>query len=143
MITKGIVEEILTPYKARVRLPLLDGIKESRQGVITSDLGVATVCSLPNSSNNISEGDVVFVGFEDMDLGKPIILGHLFKEYSNSTMVDLVLRKLTTTSTTKLSEETSIGNVSSHDIKMLQGTRFNIQNQIDNLNERLSKLEEK
>lgn len=143
MITKGIVEEILTPYSIRVRLPLLDGIKESRQGVQTSDLGVAIISSLPNSANIVSVGDIVIVGFEDEDLGKPIILGHLYKETASETQMDLTLRKLNTTSSTILSEDTTIGDVTKDEIKMLKNIRFNIQNQLDNITERLDALENK
>ena len=141
MITKGIVEEIITPYEIKVRLPLLDGIKESRQGVQTSDLSNAIISSLPNSENNVSVGDIVIVGFEDEDLGKPIILGHLYKETVSETQLDLTLRKLSTTSSTILSEETSIGEVTKNEIKALKNIRFNIQNQLDNIVERLNTLE--
>ena len=37
----------------------------------------AYVCGIGGMQNLITEGDCVFVGFEDNDMGKPIILGHL------------------------------------------------------------------
>lgn len=139
MITKGIVEDIINPYSVKVRLPLLDGIKGGKQSVSTADLSPATICSLPNSANNISVGDIVFVGFEDYDISKPVILGHLYRETGDSTLIDASFRQLSTSSTTKLSKYTSIGDISSDEIFTLKNIRFNIQNQIDDINSALGR----
>lgn len=37
----------------------------------------ATVCGIPGMQNLIVPGDIVYVGFENNDMGAPIILGHL------------------------------------------------------------------
>ena len=37
----------------------------------------ASICSIPGLSNSITEGDIVYVAFEDNDMGKPVIIGHL------------------------------------------------------------------
>ena len=37
----------------------------------------ASVCGIPGIQNYINVGDIVYVGFEDNDMGKPVILGHL------------------------------------------------------------------
>ena len=147
MITKGIVESIISKYSVKVRLPILDGIKESKGSVPTNDLSEATICTMPNGECNLSVGDVVFVGFEDNDIGRPVVLGCLYREVADdlveSSSADLTLRKLTTTSTTSLSEMTSIGIVKPEEIKTLSGARFNIQNQLDNLDERIDRGDDK
>ena len=106
MITKGIVQEFIDNYSVRVRLPIFDGSEKSQYGIPNSGLSVATICSLPNANSGVGIGDVVFVGFEDNDLGKPIILGHLYKEAITNTKLNLELNSLTTHSTTTLNEQT-------------------------------------
>ena len=61
MVTRGIVEQVIDPYHIRVRLPLYDGAPFLTTSVPTSDLSVATVCTLPNTNPNIQVGDIVFV----------------------------------------------------------------------------------
>lgn len=41
----------------------------------------ASICGVPGIQNYINVGDIVYVGFEDNDMGKPIILGHLLTSY--------------------------------------------------------------
>lgn len=77
MITKGIIEEKIDEYSYRVRLPIFDGIKSSANGKPNSSLRIATLCTMPFIKNSIVVGNIVFVGFEDNDMGKPIILGTL------------------------------------------------------------------
>ena len=127
MITKGIVEEVLTNYSIKVRLPILDSIEGTRDATPTSDLSEAIVCVAPNSEINFTVGDIVIVGFEDNDDSKPIILGFLSKESGNTSSISNNLSKLNVNVSAKLPRDTSIGNVSSQDISMLQGAKFNIQ----------------
>lgn len=141
MITKGIVEEILTNYSIKVRLPILDSIEGTRDATPTSDLSEAIICAAPNSEINFTIGDIVIVGFEDNDDSKPIILGFLSKESGNISSISNNLSKLNVNVSAKLPKDTSIGNVSSQDISMLQGAKFNIQSQLDNSNTSINELE--
>ena len=140
MITKGIVEKVLDDYHIRVRLPVYDGAPFLTTSVTTDDLSVATVCTLPNSKPNIQVGDIVFVGLEDNDRNKPIILGFLFRDAKYTTEMDLKLSTVQVDNLAKLSEDTSIGEVSAQDIKCLQGTTGNIQQQINLLSEQVEHL---
>lgn len=139
MVTKGVVEEIIG-YKAKVRLPIFDDIASSSTSIKSKDLSSATLCSLANADYALSIGDVVYVAFEDNDNDKPVILGHLYREKKTNTTPGLSLSTLSTTSTTKLSEETYIGNVSPLEIKYLTGTTSNIQDQIDKLSDRINNI---
>ena len=143
MITKGIVEQIVDDYTYKVRLPLYDGITSAPTFTSTDDLNIATVNCPPNCRYNLHIGDIVFVGFEDNDMGKPIILGFLYSDKSMSTSCDLTLNSLIVKVNTKLSDDTSIGEVSSQDIRNLVRTKGNIQQQIDLLSKRIKELEEK
>lgn len=143
MITKGIVEQIVDDYTYKVRLPLYDGITSAPTFTSTDDLNISTVNCPPNCRYNLHIGDIVFVGFEDNDMGKPIILGFLYSDKSMSTSCDLTLNSLIVKVNTKLSDDTSIGEVSSQDIRNLVHTKGNIQQQIDLLSKRIKELEEK
>lgn len=137
MITKGIVQEFIDNYSVRVRLPIFDGSEKSQYGIPNSGLSVATICSLPNANSGVGIGDVVFVGFEDNDLGKPIILGHLYKEAITNTKLNLELNSLTTHSTTTLNEQTWIGDVTPKEISYLKGVDNPIQDQLNYILETL------
>lgn len=139
MITKAIVEEVLSPYQVRVRVPLLDRATHTPLATKTENLNVATICTLPNCYINVQVGDVVFVGFEDNTSYKAVILGHLSKE-ATTTYADMILNSLEVTTKTKLSSDTSIGDITPLEISYLHGLSDNIQNQIDSLKSDISRL---
>lgn len=140
MVTKGIVEKIIDTYTVKVRMPIFDAIKEAKNGVKTEDLSTAIICTLPNSSNVVSVNDVVFVAFEDDDYSKPIIIGHLFREALTDTKLNVNFGTLTTSSTTRLNKDTYIGEVRPNEIQALLGVKENIQNQLDDLYEKLESI---
>ena len=134
MITKAIVEDASNPCYVKVRIPTYDAIEDARGGTLNKDLSYATICALPNSDNNVQNGDVVFVSFEDDDLGKPVIIGHLVKEEKGKSYSDASFRLLNTKSTTTLYKDTYIGDVTPQEIASLKGIKFNIQEQFNNIN---------
>ena len=134
MITKGIVEE-LKGYQAKVRLPIYDGLANTKNATSNENLSYATVCVTTNLNNSLNVGDIVYVSFEDNDKGKPVILGQLYKEEMN-TLADMKLNsaninQLTVNKNASLPQNTSIGSISSKEIAALSGIKDNIQNQID------------
>lgn len=136
MVTKGIVEEIINVYQAKVRLPVYDGFADTKNATPSDELTIASICNIPNIYNTIAVGDIVYVAFEDNDLGNPVILGQLYKEEMN-TLADLKLNsaninQLTINKNTSLPQNTSIGSISSKEIAALSGIKDNIQNQLDN-----------
>lgn len=143
MITKGIVEDIIDTYQVRVRLPIFDKIDGAKNATKNEDLSIGTVCCLPNSSYQVNVGDVVFVGFEDNDISKPIILGQLYRDVDSNTLMTLILGTLETKTSTVLSENTTIGDVSANEIKCLLGIKTNIQQQLNSIIEDISKIKEK
>ena len=132
MVTKGIITEVISDYKAKVRIPLYDSVESAKGSTLDKDLSIATVCTLPNLTHPVDVGDVVYVSFEDGDKSKPVILGHLHKENKTKTKVNLDVGNITTNSTTQLGYQTSIGNIRPAEIATLSGVKDNIQNQIDN-----------
>lgn len=133
MVTKGIIEKIVDTYTAKVRLPLYDGVPIGTISVPTDDLSDATTCTIAGAQPNLQVGDVVFVGFEDNDRGKPVILGCLYSPESSNSKADLSLNSLEVLINASLPEETNIGSVTSDEIKNLLYSKDNIQVQLDNL----------
>jgi hypothetical protein len=142
MITKGIVEEIISPNEIRVRLPVYDRAKDTSSATKTEDLTVAAVCGLPNCYNYVDIGDVVFVGFEDNTTYRAVILGHLITgSAERSPTVQASFSSLNVTGNTSLSQNTSIGDVSADDVHQLLGIKDNIQKQLDFLNSKIDALQ--
>ena len=141
MVTKAIVEQIVTPYSIKVRIPLFDSIIGQKGATQTIYLNEASICSLPNTLNQVNIGDIVYVAFEDNDISKPVIIGHLYKDSADATYYDLSVRIFNTTSNTHLCKDTWIGDVNPEEINMLKGVNANLQNQLDDIKERLTNLE--
>lgn len=112
MITKGIVERVIDPYKAVVRIPTLDNMEYSASSTPKERLREAIICSISGVANAVALGDVVFVGFEDNDLGNPIILGHLLRSAAGNSSMSLTVKDLESLSTARLPEDTLIGDIS-------------------------------
>lgn len=78
MITRAIINKIdYESNKIRVRIPIYNGAQNSQGSTSDDDLSWASVMCLPGLTINYEVGDIVIVGFEDDDIGKPIILGYL------------------------------------------------------------------
>lgn len=80
MICKAIVDEVISPFQVRVRIPIYHKIESSPYATPRSNLPIASVCVLPGAEVAFKRGDVVFVGFELDELDNPIILGVLSRE---------------------------------------------------------------
>lgn len=78
MLTRAYVEEIdYQSAKLRVRIPTLNGIKESTTSTPSDQLEWASMLQIPGLDIEYKIGDVVVVSFEDNDLSSPIVLGFL------------------------------------------------------------------
>lgn len=135
MIERGIVEKILDNKEILVRIPLLNKSANAPGATPTEELDPAVVCNMPNCSISVKVGDVVFVGFENNDYSKPIILGYLFSGSGNSSQLNIEADTLTVNSKVKLPADTSIGKVTSADIYNLFQSSDNLQQQINYLKE--------
>lgn len=80
MLTRGIVRDVSKAgNKLRVSIPIVNGIDTNKDKKINDDdyTMEASIMCIPGLSIEYREGDIVIVGFEDNDLGKPIVLGFL------------------------------------------------------------------
>lgn len=141
MIQKAIITSIdYSTGKTKVRIPKFEVAGVSTQFIID-----ATICYEPGNYNNYQVNDVVYVGFENYELNKPIILGKLFtgipEEPSNYSFV----QALKVTGSSNLSKETKIGDLSYSDLeyskKKVDYLLEKVTELIDNINIILPELE--
>lgn len=133
MITRGIVEKLLDRYTIKVRMPLLNRMKQNSNSILSEDLNEAVVSVPPNFDPNINVGDVVFVAFEDNNFGKPVVIGYLYRSNMTPTYGDIILNSINVKIAANLSADTTIGDVSSTNISYLKGVTSNIQGQLNSL----------
>lgn len=144
MITRGIVEEIVSPYQVSVRIPSIDRTNIHNNRATKNNLNIATICSLPRCNLNLQPGDVVFVAFEDNHYNKElVILGVLYKETATVGAPKQQLQTLDVFSNAVLPIDTQIGEVSSTSIQSLRGCKGNIQEELNMLKQRVLNLETK
>lgn len=73
MITRAIIiDKDLSIGKVKVKIPILQGIGDG--GI---DINWASIIYIPGIDIDYQIGDVVEIGFEDNDAGKPVVLGFL------------------------------------------------------------------
>ena len=143
MITKAIVEEIISPYQVKIRIPTLDKAEHSPLSTSAADLNTATICSLPNCYINVQVGDVVFVGFEDNTYYRAVILGHLCREAMSESYADVTFGNIAVRASAELPNDTRIGELSYEQLQALSGIKENIQKQIDSIKEDIAIIYEK
>ena len=151
MITKGIIvsKTSQSSNKYLVNIPIINQISSSLKNLNAEDLLEATLSSFVGVTNQLQPGDIVFIGFEDHDLHKPVILGKLYtndpvkNELSEkiAQFADLVLRTLKVSdergaAKAILPEDTTIGKVSADSLQALEGLNT------DNLERRLETLQQ-
>lgn len=75
MITKAVVQNVdFEGNKCLVRIPLFETASSDTEVEVT-----ALINNPPGIFNNLYPGDIVFIGFEENALEKPIILGKLYR----------------------------------------------------------------
>lgn len=143
MITKGIIEQVVDEYSVKVRLPIFDKLKNAQGATPSSQLPELYFCTLPNCYIAPKINDIVFVSFEDNDFSKPFILGYLFNQDAPQSTVDAVLNSLTVSGDTKLSKNTTIGDVNSTSIACLENCDFNIKKEDKVINDKINEHEKR
>ncbi len=80
MLTKAIIQSIdYTKNMCRVRIPLFENASRN-VNIIEAD---AQLNIVPGIYNSYKTGDIVFIGFEENKMEKPVILGKLFVSVSS------------------------------------------------------------
>lgn len=136
MVTKAIIESIESEYEVTVRIPMLDAGKDFSTSTSTTNLAKAIICVPPKCMYSPAIGDVVIVSFEDNDYGKPVILGCLSKKSGNESSTSIDCSVLNVSGAAKLSDQTSIGDISYSQLQYLAntiGVADGVQNELNNL----------
>lgn len=110
-MVKGIIEEVKSKYSYKVRIPLYHKIKNSPGCTSSDKLPYATVCTIPGVNPIYQEGDVVWVDFENDELGMPVIKGLLYKESESNALSDINCNSLNVQLESVLPSSTKIGDV--------------------------------
>lgn len=87
MIQKAIVESIIDDYSVKIRIPKYD--KTYVDGFSYNDLSTGTICTIPGSNIMYSVGDVILVGFENDEIGKPVVLGLLYTDKESDSTIKI------------------------------------------------------
>lgn len=141
MITRGIIEQIVNAYTVKVRMPAINDMGRTGKNLLSDDLNDAKICTLSHVNPSLNIGDIVFVAFEDNDMGKPVVIGHLYRENMQNTYTDIQSNSLIVNLMCQLPEYTSIGEVTSKQIAYLKNVNYDLQSQIDRLTNIVNDLE--
>lgn len=79
MITRAIItDRDISNARLKVRIPLLEGTRNTQNESLTEySESWASILCIPGMDIEYQIGDIVVVGFEDNDIGRPIVLGYL------------------------------------------------------------------
>lgn len=141
MVCKAIIEQIVSDYKVKVRIPTFHRGEESVGCTPSIDIPTATICVPPSIYPSLKVKDVVFVDFEDDNVDKPVVMGVLFSSNCYNIKSDIKGNSLIIDVNAKLPKDTTIGEVTSQNIQHLTGLNNNAQKQLDNNDSRLKKIE--
>lgn len=87
MIQKAIIESIIDDYSVKIRIPKYD--KMYTDGLTYDELSTGIICSVPGTNVHYSINDVVLVGFENDEIGKPVVLGLLYTDKKSESTINV------------------------------------------------------
>lgn len=139
MITKAYIQEVLTPYSVRVRIPLYHKIENVNGSTRQELLPIAYISAPPNVKIDPKVGDVVIVTFEEENLSKPIVIGYLYSNKDTTSTINIECENLTSTGETILGKNTLIGDIKYENIACLKNMTENISDSIRIMQSDISK----
>jgi len=142
MLTKGIVQEVISKDAVRVRLPLYNKIDGVNGSTPNRDLYIATLSVQPHVTQSPNVGDIVFVSDEDSDMSKLVILGYLSATAHKCNLPDMCCDDFSAKGVVKLSSTTTIGEVTPTNIECLRNLSVNLNDTLGIISNKLSKLTE-
>ncbi len=142
MIRRAIVEQVVNPFRVKVRIPEVDRAKKSSQHISTDELDELTVCVPAGWHPNFQIGDIVIVSYDVFSPDESVVIGFLYKENLES-ISEVDITQLIVSSYAKLPKNTTIGDVTSIQLQNLTGVKDNIQKQLDSLQEQINQLQKR
>ena len=143
MVTKAIIEQRVSEYQYRVRIPIFDRSQSASLHTSTKNLCIATISTSKGIYNNYQEGDVVFIAFENNEMDHPIIIGHLYREaltqeITSAPIIDA--RSINVTENAILPIGTTIGQIEYEELFSLLSLKGELQEQINEMKTQLQEL---
>lgn len=117
-VTKAIIKQLPSKQsnKYLINIPIFDSAGAPKDSKLSASQMEATLCYQPGNINSYRENDIVYITFEDNDLGRPVIIGKLFlNKEENSTNYSLN-QDLEVTNKANLPINTHIGEVSGENL---------------------------
>ena len=123
---------LITDNKFKIYIPLFRRAGESKDSKLSASTMYATLMYNPGSENGYKVGDIVYISFENNQMGSPVILGKLYLNNSNDSFNPsyLVGDSLNINKTAHLPLSTKIGDISGDDLTALIQQVANNTNQI-------------
>ena len=133
MITRAIIQQCVSPFTYKVRIPIFDRIEEASHHTANENLLTAVASVNKGCNDQFQVGDIVFIAFENNDLGQPVIIGHLYRENILKDKLGPILnaRNLIVDGNTSLSTSTKIGEIDYQKLYYLKNVTGDIQNLLD------------
>lgn len=131
MVTRGIVQQIISKHEAKIRVPMFGMIEEEDDEEQVNELPVARICTIPGCLPNLKKNDIVLISIEDNDLNNVMIMGVLIPDNDAVGTSDVTFNSLKVNTDVKLPKNTSIGDITSDNLFMLKGINSNVQGQLD------------
>lgn len=117
MLVKGIIEEKINIYQYKVRIPLINKASYNSNPTLHEELSAAPICAPTGLTPIYNKGDIVFIDFENGDLGNPVILGTLLRQNADkSSYSNIDVATLNVYNQCVLPVDTAIGNIQSQDV---------------------------
>ena len=135
MITKAYIQEVLSPYAVRVRIPIYHKIEGAIGATIKDLLPIAYISTPPNVHIDPKVNDIVIVSFEEEDMSKPIVIGYLYTDKPAGSSISIECDSLV------VNEDVKIGDVVYTNIACLKNQTENIKDILDRYDRRLQELE--
>lgn len=124
--------ELKVDNKFEIYVPIFCSAGESRYLPTSAAIMKATLCYNPGVDNGYRVGDIVFISFENNEMGQPVILGKLYLNDGSDLTSNINGDELSISSNAKLPINTKIGDISGNDIAKLFRIVANLKNVIDN-----------
>ena len=139
MITKGIIQSVISPHLVKVRIPLLNKIEGVEGATPNRELPASGVCTLPSVLIDPQPGDVVIVGFEEDDFSRPMVIGFLSVS-SPLSKINVGCDTLKADEEAVLPAFTSIGEITPDNINCLKNLKDNVNDTFDSFREQFSNV---
>lgn len=135
MITRALIQECISPFMYKVRIPIFDRIEEATHHTSNENLLTAVASINKGCNNQFQVGDIVFIAFENNDLESPVIIGHLYREALLDDKLGPVInaKNLNITGNTTLSTSTQIGDINYQKLFYLKQVNQDIQTSLNSI----------